>query len=167
MAFVVPFDGSELAETALVRASEFSGVMDERVVAVTVIPKGDTEYAREHGWIDADEPFDVESVVTALHERVTELVPVANFRHETVGRYASAGTISKHLRKMANEEDASMVFIGSENAGDIVSGISSVGAAVAAEETYDVVIIRNRTQPKVDALRDVREHRQRKSDFYR
>ena len=47
MTFVVPFDGSALAETALVRADEFSEVLDERVVAVTVVPR-DPEYAREH-----------------------------------------------------------------------------------------------------------------------
>jgi nucleotide-binding universal stress UspA family protein len=59
MTLVVPFDGSELAEAALVRATEFGNVFDEDVVAVSVIPKGDNSYAREHGWIEANEEFDL------------------------------------------------------------------------------------------------------------
>ena len=35
MTFVVPFDGSKLAEAALVRATEYGDVLDEDVVAVT------------------------------------------------------------------------------------------------------------------------------------
>jgi len=40
MTLVVPFDGSELAEAALVRATEFGNVLEEDVLAVSVIPKG-------------------------------------------------------------------------------------------------------------------------------
>ncbi|WP_092817806.1 hypothetical protein [Halopenitus malekzadehii] len=59
-----------------------------------------------------------------------------------------------------------MVFIGSENAGQIVTGITSVGATVAAEDAYDVVIIRTRSPPTVDTLTETDQHRHRKSDFY-
>jgi nucleotide-binding universal stress UspA family protein len=82
--FVVPFDGSDLAETALVRAREFSEVLNERVIAVTVVPKGNTEYARDHGWLRHDEPFDMESIVTTLHKQVVDLIPDADFNHMAV-----------------------------------------------------------------------------------
>ncbi|WP_238330966.1 hypothetical protein [Haloglomus irregulare] len=68
MTLVVPFDGSDLAEAALVRATEFGSVFDEDVLAVSVIPKGNKEYAREHGWIGQDKEFDLKSVVSILQK---------------------------------------------------------------------------------------------------
>jgi nucleotide-binding universal stress UspA family protein len=167
MTLVVPFDGSELAEAALVRATEFGTVFEEKVLAVSAIPKNNAEYARDHGWIGKDEDFELKSIVATLHEHVTELGPSADFRHLVVGRHAPPGSIAKRLRKFAREVDASMVFIGSENAGHIVSGMGSVGPHVATDEAYDVVIVRDRTPAKVATLNEASPHRQRKSDFYR
>lgn len=82
MTFVVPFDGSELAEAALVRAVEFATVLDERVVAVSVIPRKNASYARERGWIDPGDTFDLDTVVASLHEDVTAHAPNAEFRYE-------------------------------------------------------------------------------------
>jgi nucleotide-binding universal stress UspA family protein len=166
MTLVVPFDGSELAEAALVRATEFGTVFEEDVLAVSVIPKDNSKYAREHGWIGPDEEFDLETVITTLHEQVTNLCPSANFRHTIVDRYAPSGSISKAVRKMAEREDASMVFIGSENAGHIVTAVSSVGGSIASDEAYDVVIVRHRSPAKIAKLRNTSPHRQPKSDFY-
>lgn len=78
---VVPFDGSDLAETAPVRAAEFATVFDEDVVAVAVIPDGNVSYARKRGWIGPDEAFDRESVIAGLHDRVHEPYPGADFHH--------------------------------------------------------------------------------------
>jgi len=101
MTFVVPFDGSDLAEAALVRAVEFSQALEESVVAVAVIPKGNTEYAKEHGWIGSDDSFEMDRVVETLHEQVINLAPSADFRHLTVDRYAPSGTIASELRRFA------------------------------------------------------------------
>jgi len=166
MTLVVPFDGSDLAEAALVRATEFGIVFDEDVLAVSVIPKGNAEYARDHGWIEANEDADLGTVVSRLHRGVTELCPTANFRHRVVDKHAPAGEIAGVLRKMAEREDASMVFIGSENAGHLVTSISSVGSSVAAEESYDVVIVRDRSPAKIAKLKNASPHRKGKSDFY-
>lgn len=166
MTLVVPFDGSQLAKAALVRATEFGNVFDEDVLAVSVIPNGNTNYAREHGWITQDEEFDLESVVATLHEQVTDLCPSANFRHKTVGKYAQPGQIAQRLRKIARNEDASMVFIGSENAGRIVTTVSSVGVTVATDQSYDVVIVRDRTPAKIAKLNNVSPHSKSKSEFY-
>jgi len=166
MTLVVPFDGSELAEAALVRAIEFGSVFEEDVLAVSVIPKGNTGYARERGWLGHDEEFDIDAVVSALHEQVIDLCPSADFRHITVDRYAPPGSIALHLRKIARQEDASMVFIGSENAGRLVTKVSSVGGTVATDQAYDVVIVRDRKPSKVAEIRTASPHNKSRSDFY-
>ena len=166
MTMIVPFDGSELAEAALVRATEFGDVFDEEVLAVSVIPRKNTSYARERGWIGQNEAFDLSSVVATLHEQVTGLCPSADFRHKVVDRYAQPGTIAGSLRSVAKAEDASMVFIGSENAGRLVTAVSSVGGSVATDQSYDVVIVRDRAPAKIAKLRDASPFREPKSDFY-
>ncbi|NHN46198.1 universal stress protein [Halostella sp. JP-L12] len=147
MTLLVPFDGSDLAEGALLRAREFSAAFAEDVVAVTVIPDGNADYARERGWIEPDEPFDAEAIVSRLQEQVHGLCASAEHRHETVDRYAPTGTIASRVRAVAREENASMVFVGSENAGRLVVGITSVGGTIASNEAYDVVIVRQRSPP--------------------
>jgi nucleotide-binding universal stress UspA family protein len=166
MTFVVPFDGTRLSEAALVRAREFSNVLDERVVAVTVVPQDDVQYARSRGWLHEDEPFERGRIVASLHERVTELAPEADFRHVTVDHYAPTATIARELKRIAEQEGASMVFIGSDNAGKIVSTVSSVGGKVASNDDYDVVIVRNATPSEVAALRQSSYQRGPKPDFY-
>jgi len=166
MTLLVPFDGSALAEAALVRATEFGNVFDEDVLAVSVIPRRNTTYARKRGWVGQNEAFDLSSVIATLHEQVTDLCPTANFRHKVVGRHAQPGTIARLLRNVAKTEDASMVFIGSENAGRLVTAVSSVGGSVATDQSYDVVIVRDRTPAKIAKLRDASPLREPKSDFY-
>jgi nucleotide-binding universal stress UspA family protein len=166
MTLVVPFDGSELAEAALVRATEFGNVFDERVLAVSVIPEGRADYAREHGWLGPDEEFDLSAVVSTLHEQVTDLCPSANFRHVVVDRDVPTGSIAGRLKEVAREEDASMVFIGSENAGHLVTAVSSVGGSVAADESYDVVVVRHRSPARIAELEDASPHSRPKSGFY-
>lgn len=166
MTLVVPFDGSDLAEAALVRATEFGNVFDEDVLAVSVIPRERTSYAREHGWIEQDEEFDMASVVSTLHNQVTDLCPSADFRHKVVDRYAPSGSIAKRLRRVAREEDASMVFLGSENAGHVVSAVGSVGSTVATDDAYDVVIVRDRSPAKIAKLTNTSPEKTQKSDSY-
>ncbi|SFS10080.1 Nucleotide-binding universal stress protein, UspA family [Halomicrobium zhouii] len=166
MTLVVPFDGSELSEAALLRADQFGVVFDESVVAVTVIPDGNVDYARERDWIDSDEAFDRSAVVSKIHGQVSDLCPSADFRHFVVGRYAPSGAISKRIRKVAKREDASMVFVGSDNAGRLVTSISSVGGSVATDEAYDVVIVRHSGPAKSARLRGAASRRQPKSDFF-
>jgi hypothetical protein len=66
---------------------------------------------------------------------------------------------------MAREEDASMVFLGSENSGHLVSAVSSVGPSVAADEAYDVVIVRDRSPAKIAKLQNASPVKYPKSDF--
>jgi hypothetical protein len=105
-------------------------------------------------------------VVSSLHEQVTDLCPNADFRHEVVGKYAPAGAIAKQIRKFARRVDASMVFIGSDNAGHIVTSVSSVGESIASGDDYDVVLVRNRSPAKIKKLQAESPYRKDKSDFY-
>ncbi|MFB6161650.1 MAG: universal stress protein [Haloferacaceae archaeon] len=166
MTLVVPFDGSELAEAALVRATEFGTVFDEDVLAVSVVPRRNASYAREHGRIEPGEPFDVAAVVSQLHEQVTDLAPSADFRHYVVDRHAPPGTIAQRVRRVARDEGAAMVFVGSENAGHMVAGVSSVGEGIASDDAYDVVIVRHRSPAKVATLENTSPYRPPKSEFY-
>jgi nucleotide-binding universal stress UspA family protein len=147
MSILVPFDGSDLSVAALVRAATLAHTFDTAVVAVTIVPQDDAEYARDRGWLRPGETFETETVVDRLRERVTEVAPAVEFRHELVGRFASAGRIAKQLRQTAKNADASLVVIGSDNAGHMVSSIHSVGSSVAADDAFDVLIVRTALSP--------------------
>ncbi|WP_338740144.1 universal stress protein [Haloplanus salilacus] len=140
MTLVVPFDGSELSEVALVRAAQFESVLNERVLAVSVIPTGNAEYARARGWLRTGEPFDAERIVDTLRASVAEIHPDAEYHHTVVDRRAPRGTIAKALCRFARDHEASIVFLGSENAGRVVSGFT-VGRSVAADDAYDTMIV--------------------------
>jgi nucleotide-binding universal stress UspA family protein len=154
MTFVVPFDGSPLAQAALSRAVAFASVADEPVVAVTVVPIDNAAYARDRGWLSADEPFDRETVVGRLRGRVADLAPDATFRATFVDRDAPSGTISTRIRRVLGEEDASMVFVGSDNAGRVAASVASVGDRVGGAPGYDAVIVRTPGPSSVATIRE-------------
>lgn len=158
MTFLVPYDGSELAEAALVRADEYAEALGEDVTVVTVVPES-KRYAREKGWIDAGEAFDVRAVIADRHREATDLSPEASFRSVRVDGSATGGTVANAIRRAAKEIDASVVFLGSEDAGRIVVPVSSVGGSVAADASYDVHLVRRREPPRIESMRY-------KSDFY-
>lgn len=149
MVYMVPFDGSLLAEAALVRATAFGAAMDVRVLAFSVVRSGT---AGDAVAIETDAD-DVESVVGALHEQVQSLAPMADFEQARVDRYAPTGAIASRIRRTALERGASMVFVGSENAGRIATSLTSVGRGVASADEYDVVIVRQPNRERVDRLR--------------
>ena len=172
MTYMVPFDGSALSEAALTKARVHAIALEEsrsditqelhnggplEVVAVSVVPDS-PHYAGEKGWLEEGEEFSTRRVVERLHEQVTGIDPSAAFQFERIDGAARAGGISQCLRRKADELGASVVFIGSENAGRIVTPVTSVSAAVAADQDYDVFIVR-RPLPQ-----DVRSRL--KSDFF-
>ena len=146
MVLLVPFDGSDLSKAALTRAMEFADYRNEEITALSVIPD-DAAYARGRGWIDADEALDTETVADRMRERAESVAPTASFRYEVpedVSSMASTTTdITRTIREVAHEEDASIVFIGSENAGRVSTPVCSVGSPVSEDPEYDVHIIRH------------------------
>ena len=145
MTIIVPFDGSVLARSALCRAVEFGVALEETVLAVSVIPVGNREYARDRGWIGPTDEFEIGPIVESLYTQVTHVAPRAEFRRILVDRYAPPGTIANRIRRFAKAHDASLVCIGSDNAGHMVTSLGSVGGSVAADHAYDVVIVKDRT----------------------
>lgn len=143
MTIVVPFDGSDLSEAALCRAAELDEALGETLLAVTVVPMGNVDYARERDWLGPTEPFDARTIRSRLEGYVEDCSPDAEFRMETVDRFAQSGTIANRLRRIARDENASMVCLGSENAGRIVTAVSSVGSSVASDDAYDLFIVRH------------------------
>ncbi|QFU83119.1 universal stress protein [Natronorubrum aibiense] len=158
MTFVVPFDGSDLAEAALVRAAEYGATLGEAVTAVTVVPER-KRYAREKGWIGEDEPYDVDTVVDQLREQVESLTPEASFEYERIREFPPEARIAGHIERLALEHDPSIVFLGSDNVGRVVTPLTSVGVHIAADESYDVFIVRQRAPPKLEAIEP-------RSEFY-
>ncbi|MBB6645575.1 universal stress protein [Halobellus ruber] len=80
MTVLVPFDGSDLPKAALLRAAQFDGLLNQGVIAVTVIPRGDAKYARERDWIDGTDPLATDSIVSTLRSMVADVDPDTEFR---------------------------------------------------------------------------------------
>ncbi|MFB6164951.1 MAG: universal stress protein [Haloarculaceae archaeon] len=147
MTLLVPFDGSALSATALERAREFATYRDEDVLVLTVVPP-DEEYARERGWIDADDAFDPEALCEAFAAAARELAPDATVRceHPEPSDSLTATVIddvTRTIRAVAHEAGASIVFIGSENAGRVSTPVTSVGSPISEDPRYDVHIVRH------------------------
>jgi nucleotide-binding universal stress UspA family protein len=144
MTFVVPFDGAQRTVTALERAREFADALDEDLLVVSVVPQRNAAYARERGWLPAGEPFDMKTIVTTLREQVRDIAPEAAFEFEQCSRSVTGNRIAKPVRKVAKRHDADMVFVGSDDAGRLVTTASSVGSRIATDGSYDVVLVRSK-----------------------
>jgi nucleotide-binding universal stress UspA family protein len=146
MVLLVPFDGSSLSKSALRRAREFSEYRDEEVVVLSVIPDS-VELALDRGWLSPEETFNIDKIAEKLEAQAADIAPDARFRAEVpddVSSMASNTTdVVRTIRTVAHEEDASVVFIGSENAGRVSTPVSSVGAPVSEDPQYDVFIVRH------------------------
>ncbi|WP_226010711.1 universal stress protein [Halomicrobium salinisoli] len=146
MVLLVPFDGSDLSKAALRRACEYSEYTGEAVLALSVIPD-DADYARERGWIDEGEPFAVQSVKESMAEAAESVDPDAEFRCEVPADVSSIADLTtdvvRTIREVAHEVDASIVFVGSENAGRVTTPVCSVGAPISEDPEYDVHIVRH------------------------
>lgn len=151
MSFVVPFDGSELAESALVRAVEYGNSLNEEVVAVSIVPER-KRYAREKGWIGRDEEYDIDSTVEQLRERVNALAPDATFEYERIREFPPAEGIADHIERIAQEHDPSVLFLGSNNVGRVVTPLTSVSAIIGSEDLYDVHIVRRPGPSRIEGL---------------
>jgi len=145
MVLLVPFDGSELATVALRRATEFSELTDEPLVVLSVVTD-DERFARERGWVEEGEPYDPDAVAERLEAAAREVAPGATFRREAPTDAGDLATttldVARTIREVAHELDASIVFVGSENAGRVSTPIASVGSPVSEDPDYDVHIVR-------------------------
>jgi nucleotide-binding universal stress UspA family protein len=146
MVLLAPYDGSDLSAAAVERATQFGELVDEDVVVLVVVPP-DEEFARGRGWIDETESFDPETVGDRLADRAGGVAPDATVRVEHTEDTSSLASttmdISRRIRQVAHELDASIVFVGSENAGRVTTPVTSVGSPVSEDPGYDVHIVRH------------------------
>ncbi|QLD90242.1 universal stress protein [Natronomonas salina] len=148
MTLLVPYDGSELSEAALQRATQFGEAFDQEVVVLVVVPT-DEDYVRERGLVDEGEEYDSELFALELRDEAEKIAPDATFRSERATDpedepYASTTmNIVRTIRQVAGELDAEIVFLGSENAASVSQPLSSIGAPVSNDPRYDVHIVRH------------------------
>jgi nucleotide-binding universal stress UspA family protein len=139
MVFLVPFDGSSVSEAALARAVEHGRALEKPVVAVSIIPTGDT-YAERRKWIQPDEEFAVESASAELRRKIEETTDDAERTFAETGAYSPDDGLTGRVRQIARDVDASVLFVGS---GDGTSeAITTPFGDVAAEAEYDIHIVR-------------------------
>ncbi|MEF8813272.1 MAG: universal stress protein [Halovenus sp.] len=152
MTFLVPYDGSPLAKAAVIRASEYADALDEDVTVVTIIPD-DQPYAEVKGWYDSaeSEPFSVPYVAGKLHTDVTAIAPRAAFRSEEI-ETGAAVTVAERIRDIAGELSPAVVFIGTDNIGDIATSVTSVAGEVSQDAEYDVHVVRHFSPTTVQAV---------------
>lgn len=92
-----------------------------------------------------------ETVAASLRDRAAAIAPDAEFRAEHVAEFGGAYTITRRLLQVARELEPSVVFLGSENAGQIVTPVSSVASHVASDTRYDVFLVRHPAPVEADA----------------
>ncbi|MBX0294846.1 universal stress protein [Haloarcula nitratireducens] len=136
MVFLVPFDGSSLAEAALERAVEYAAALDSEVVAVSLVPTG-TDYAQRRRQVDPHEDFAAETAASDLRRKIEEATDDAELHYEDVSAY-SANELSETIRQVARDVGASVVFLGSADTEDVVVPIEELDD----EDAYDVHIVR-------------------------
>jgi nucleotide-binding universal stress UspA family protein len=141
MTYLVPFDDSPPAREALAKAYEFADDTAEEVVAVSVITDS-PGYAREKEWIRDDESFEVETVAHRIRESVHRVAPEVRVRIRHIEGRVGKGSIASRIRDIIIEEDADVVFLGSENAGRVATPLGSIGGQVASGD-YDVYLVRS------------------------
>ncbi|WP_254830385.1 universal stress protein [Haloglomus salinum] len=141
MTVMVAYDGSDLSRAALRRGVELGDALDQRVVAVSVVPD-DSLYAREQGWVAREPDYEPSEWAEQFATEAEQLAPDVEFRLETLDD-AHHRDVAKRLRRTAYDLGANVVVLGSDNAGRVVSPVSSVGDTVVSSATYDVYIVRS------------------------
>lgn len=140
MTFLVAYDGSPLAKSALRRALEFGAAAESSVRVITVVPR-DGDLARGRGWLESGVEFDASSIERRITMEVQDIAPDTELHCEFVEKHAARGRITRLIRSTAEELDVDVLFVGSESAGRFVSALSSVGQGVAYGE-YDLHVVR-------------------------
>lgn len=146
MTILVPFDGSAFSTTALARAAALAKHTGATLATVTVVPGG-REYACERGWIDEDEPLDRALVEERVREKVGSIAPAATVRFEHAGQRPTTALIARRLRDAAREIEATLVVIGSENAGRTARPARSVTGAFTHRTDCDLYLVRDVDSP--------------------
>jgi len=141
MVFLVPFDGSSVSEAALARAVEHGEALGEAVVAVSFVPTG-AEYAERRKWIQPDEEFAVETASAALRRKIEEATDEAERTFAESGAQ-SPGGLTDHVRRVARDVNASILFVGTAGTDDTQDpGLRTPFGEVGNGGDYDIYLVR-------------------------
>ena len=147
MTLLAPYDGSDLSKTAVKRATEFADYRGEEVAVLTVVPE-DEAFAVERDWITPGEEYDPADIERRFEREVQAIAPETTFRTERPDESAAVAAttindITRKIREVARNLDASIVFVGSDNAGRVSTPVTSVGSPISEDPEYDVHIVRH------------------------
>lgn len=139
MVYLVPFDGSPVSEAALASAVEHGRALEEEVVAVSFVPTG-AEYAERRKWIQPDDEFATEAASATLRRKIEEATDEAERTYAEPGAQ-SPGDLADHVRRVARDVGASVLFVGADAKAD-GSGLQTPFGEVGNGGDYDVYIVR-------------------------
>lgn len=147
--YLVAYDGGARSRAALRRAAAFATRGDARLVVVSVLPT-DASLAETYGLAEGG-TYDPGGAADRLRAAVQEVAPEATFRAERVDAYAGKDRIARRISRAAHEEDADVVFLGSDNPGRVVRPVARVGgpdgdgsdAEGDEAAAYDVFVVRS------------------------
>jgi nucleotide-binding universal stress UspA family protein len=140
MVFLVPYDGSNVSEAALDRAVEHGEALEEEVVAVTFVPTG-SEYAERRKWIEPTEDFAVDSARSELKRKIAETTDDAERNYLDSGATSVENGVSDRIRRIANDVDASILYVGTSDDDD-EDTVKTPFGSIAQEASYDVHLVR-------------------------
>lgn len=140
MAFVVPYDGSSVSDAALDRAVEHAKAMNEEVLAVSLVATG-SEYVERRKWIQPTEDFALESARAELERKIAETTDDVERTYEDARASAPQDGIGERIRQVADEVDASVLFVGTSDNGDDETLQTPFGS-ITSDASYDVHIVR-------------------------
>jgi nucleotide-binding universal stress UspA family protein len=140
MVFLVPYDGSSVSEAALDRAVEHGKALETEVVAVTFVPTG-SEYAERRKWIQPEEDFAIDSARADLKRKIEETTDESERNYLDSGATVENG-VGDHIRRVANEVEASAVYVGTVDEDEETQYRTPFGE-ITTNENYDLHLVRS------------------------
>lgn len=141
MVFLVPFDGSNTSKAALERAVEHGEAMNQDVVAISLVPTG-SEYAIRRKWIHPDDDFATETARNELERKIDEATGESERNFDDPAASAPQDGIAERIRRVADEVDASVLFVGTSDP-PRTDGVHTPFGSIAQDAEYDVHIVRS------------------------
>jgi nucleotide-binding universal stress UspA family protein len=139
MVFVVPFDGSPVAEAALRRAVDHGRALGRDVLAVSYVPTG-AEFAERRTWIESDDDFAVEEASASLRRKIEETTDETELVYEDATAGSPADGIGNAVRETATDVGASVLFVGIANGSE--DALETRFGSISPTASYDVHLVR-------------------------
>jgi nucleotide-binding universal stress UspA family protein len=141
MVFLVPYDGSRVAQAALDCAVRHGEALDEQVVAVSFVPTG-SEYAQRRKWIEPADDFAVDTAREELERKIQETVDDSERPYAEPGASAPHNGVTADLRQVADEVGASVLFVGTEETAN-GDELTTPFGPIVSDGDYDIHLVQS------------------------